>query len=49
MAYKDMGYWDSDYIPKDTDLLTLFRTSPQWTVDPIEGAAALAGESYTAT
>merc|ERR1711920_1198945 len=49
MSYKNMGYWDSEYCPKETDLLTLFRVTPQWTVDPMEGAAAIAGESSTAT
>lgn len=44
-----MGYWDGDYVPKDTDVLALFRITPQDGVDPIEAAAAVAGESSTAT
>ncbi len=35
--------------PKDTDTLCLFRITPQEGVDPIEAAAAVAGESSTAT
>jgi ribulose-bisphosphate carboxylase large chain len=49
IPYAKMGYWDPDYQPKDTDILTLFRISPQDGVDPIEAAAAVAGESSTAT
>lgn len=49
MAYKDMGYFDLDYEPKDTDILALFRITPQDGVDPEEAAAAVAGESSTAT
>jgi ribulose-bisphosphate carboxylase large chain len=49
MPYAQMGYWDGDYEPKDTDLIALFRISPQEGVDPIEAAAAVAGESSTAT
>ncbi len=44
-----MGYWDGDYQPKDTDTLCVFRITPQEGVDPIEAAAAVAGESSTAT
>jgi ribulose-bisphosphate carboxylase large chain len=49
MPYAQMGYWDGDYNPKDTDIIALFRISPQEGVDPIEAAAAVAGESSTAT
>jgi ribulose-bisphosphate carboxylase large chain len=49
LEYKKMGYWDGDYSPKDTDLICLFRITPQKGVDPIEAAAAVAGESSTAT
>ena len=49
LKYAQMGYWDSDYQPKDTDVLALFRITPQDGVDPIEAAAAVAGESSTAT
>jgi ribulose-bisphosphate carboxylase large chain len=36
-------------VPKDTDVICLFRITPQEGVDPIEAAAAVAGESSTAT
>ena len=49
LKYAQMGYWDGDYVPKDTDLIALFRITPQNGVDPIEAAAAVAGESSTAT
>ena len=49
MEYKKMGYWEPEYEPKDTDLIALFRITPQEGVDPIEAAAAVAGESSTAT
>jgi ribulose-bisphosphate carboxylase large chain len=49
LKYAQMGYWDSDYVPKDTDLLAMFRITPQEGVDAIECAAAVAGESSTAT
>src|SRR6202789_4257539 len=49
LKYRQMGYWDADYFPKDTDPLCLFRITPQDGVDPIEAAAAVAGESSTAT
>src|ERR671925_433573 len=49
MEYKRMGYWEPDYTPKDTDVIALFRVTPQEGVDPIEASAAVAGESSTAT
>ncbi|WGF88680.1 form I ribulose bisphosphate carboxylase large subunit [Marinivivus vitaminiproducens] len=49
LPYKVMGYFDLDYVPKDTDVLALFRITPQDGVDPEEAAAAVAGESSTAT
>jgi ribulose-bisphosphate carboxylase large chain len=49
LQYRQMGYWNPDYEPKDTDVLCLFRITPQDGVDPIEAAAAVAGESSTAT
>ncbi len=49
LPYAQMGYWDEDYAPKDTDVIAVFRISPQDGVDPIEAAAAVAGESSTAT
>ena len=47
--YAEMGYFDPDYEPKDTDVLAAFRITPQPGVDAIEAAAAVAGESSTAT
>jgi len=44
-----MGYWEPNYVPKDTDIIALFRVTPQEGVDPEEAAAAVAGESSTAT
>ena len=29
LKYRQMGYWDSDYQPKDTDVICLFRITPQ--------------------
>jgi ribulose-bisphosphate carboxylase large chain len=49
MEYAKMGYWQPDYEPADTDIIALFRITPQDGVDPIEAAAAVAGESSTAT
>src|SRR3974390_67060 len=43
------GYWQPDYEPKESDVLALFRITPQEGVDPEEAAAAVAGESSTAT
>ena len=48
-TYVNMGYWDSAYEPNETDLLAMFRVSPQFSTPPIEAAAAIAGESSTAT
>ena len=49
LEYKRMGYWQPDYEPQATDIICLFRITPQDGVDPIEAAAAVAGESSTAT
>jgi ribulose-bisphosphate carboxylase large chain len=49
LPYKEMGYWQPDYVPGDTEVLALFRITPQDGVDPEEAAAAVAGESSTAT
>merc|ERR1712128_217472 len=49
IPYAKMGYWDPDYAIKETDILALFRCTPQPGVDPVEAGAALAGESSTAT
>src|SRR5580698_8316435 len=49
MKYREMGYWQPDYVPQDTDVIALFRITPQPGVEPDECAAAVAGESSTAT
>src|SRR5258708_36626681 len=49
LKYRQMGYWEPDYVPKATDTVCLFRITPQEGVDPIEAAAAVAGGSSTAT
>src|SRR5438270_7552523 len=47
--YAEMGYYDADYQPKDSDILCAFRVTPQPGVEAIKAAAAVAGESSTAT
>ena len=49
LKYAQMGYWEPQYQPRETDVLALFRITPQEGVDPQEAAAAVAGESSTAT
>ena len=49
LKYAQMGYWDADYVPKETDVLAVFRITPQEGVEASEAAAAVAGESSTAT
>ncbi|MGI8875307.1 MAG: ribulose-bisphosphate carboxylase large subunit [Egibacteraceae bacterium] len=49
IPYAEMGYYNADYQPKDTDILAAFRVTPQPGVEPIEACAAVAGESSTAT
>ncbi|WP_109527411.1 ribulose-bisphosphate carboxylase large subunit [Nocardia aurea] len=49
IPYAKLGYHDPDYEPKDTDVLCAFRVTPQPGVAPEEAAAAVAGESSTAT
>jgi ribulose-bisphosphate carboxylase large chain len=49
IPYAKMGYWDASYTVKASDILALFRITPQPGVDPVEAAAAVAGESSTAT
>src|ERR1700679_941299 len=49
LKYRQMGSWQADSLPKETDTICLFRITPQDGVDPIEAAAAVAGESSTAT
>ena len=38
MKYAQMGYWEPDYEPKDTDVIALFRITPQDGVDEVEAA-----------
>ncbi len=47
--YAEMGYYNPEYVPRDSDVLCAFRLVPQEGVDPEEAAAAVAGESSTAT
>lgn len=47
--YAELGYYAPDYEPRTSDVLCAFRLVPQDGVDPIEAAAAVAGESSTAT
>ena len=47
--YAEMGYYDADYVPKETDILAAFRITPQPGWIAVEAAAAVAGESSTAT
>ncbi len=47
--YAEMGYYEPDYQPKETDVLAAFRITPQEGVEPTEASAAVAGESSTAT
>src|SRR5579875_1431987 len=49
LKYAQMGYWNPEYSPTTTDVLALFRITPQEGVEPEEAAAAVAGESSTAT
>jgi ribulose-bisphosphate carboxylase large chain len=49
LKYREMGYWQPDYQPADSDVIALFRITPQAGVEPEEAAAAVAGESSTAT
>src|ERR1700736_4835024 len=49
IPYKKMGYWQPDYKPKEADILCAFRFTPQEGVEADEAAAAIAGESSTAT
>jgi ribulose-bisphosphate carboxylase large chain len=49
IPYAEMGYWKPDYEPEDSDVIAAFRITPQEGVDPEEAAAAVAGESSTAT
>jgi len=44
-----MGYWDAEYRCADTDVIAVFRTTPQDNMPELEACAAIAGESSTAT
>ena len=45
IPYAKMGYWDASYSVKTTDILALFRITPQPGVDPVEAAAASTGST----
>ena len=47
--YMEQGFYNPDYVPEDSDVLCAFRLVPQEGIDPEEAAAAVAGESSTAT
>jgi ribulose-bisphosphate carboxylase large chain len=49
IPYAEMGYYQPDYQPIQTDILAAFRVTPQPGVPPQEAGAAVAGESSTAT
>jgi ribulose-bisphosphate carboxylase large chain len=49
IPYAEMGYYNPEYEPRDTDVLAAFRVTPQPGVPPEEAGAAVAGESSTAT
>jgi ribulose-bisphosphate carboxylase large chain len=49
IPYAEMGYWRDDYEPESSDILAAFRITPQPGIEPQEAAAAVAGESSTAT
>ncbi len=49
IPYAEMGYYMPDYEPPASDVLCAFRITPQPGVPPEEAAAAVAGESSTAT
>jgi ribulose-bisphosphate carboxylase large chain len=44
-----MGFWQPNYVVKDTDVLAVFRFQPQMGCPADELAAGIAGESSTAT
>ena len=46
IPYAKMGYWDATYTVKSTDVLCLFRISPQPGVDPVEATAAVAKVNF---
>ena len=44
VTYAQLGYYQPDYQPKDTDVLAAFRFVPQPGVAPEEAGAPLGGE-----
>ena len=52
IPYAKMGYWMPDHLPDhlpdDSDVLAVFRSTPQPGVPPEEAGAAVAGQSSTA-
>ena len=36
LKYKQMGYWQPDYVPKDSDVVGMLRITPQEGVDSEE-------------
>ncbi len=44
-----LTYWEPDYVPRDTDLLAVFKVVPQPGVPREEAAAAVCAESSTGT
>lgn len=49
LPYVDVGYYEADDEPRDTDILCAFRVTPQPGVPWEEAAGAVADESSTAT
>ena len=49
IPYAKMGYWDANYAVKNTDLLALFRITPQPGVVPVDTAATVTCESSIQT
>ena len=47
--YREKGYYNPAYTPKETDILCAFRLTPSPGVAPEEAAAAVAAESSTGT
>jgi hypothetical protein len=45
IPYAEMGYWQPDYEPKDSDILAAFRITPQEGVPPEEAEARVASLS----
>ena len=41
LPYSKMGYWDADYEPRDTDVLAVFRITPQDGVDHLHAGTVV--------